>query len=140
MTISELSLQNICLQFSFHRKRFFHLPMSSGVSAPSSGSVAGSSGVSVQTNTFTSVHHDPHVKNTTSLIFRLLAHTHTMRLEQVKANGSNIYMEFNRFLTAYFFYNVQVKLDLISDHTQSGLAEALIQLRYTAFIHNSSYA
>ena len=63
-----------------------------------------------------------------------------MRLEQVKANGSNIYMEFNRFLTAYFFYNVQVKLDLISDHTQSGLAEALIQLRYTAFIHNSSYA
>jgi len=34
--------------------------MSSGVSAPSSGCVAGSSGVSVQTNTFTSVHHHPH--------------------------------------------------------------------------------
>lgn len=63
-----------------------------------------------------------------------------MRLEQVKAHGSSTYMECNRFLTAYFSYNVQVKLDLISDHTQSELAEALIQLRYIAFIHNSSYA
>ena len=58
----------------------------------------------------------------------------------MKAHGSSTYIEFNRFLTAYFFYNVQVKLDLISDLTQSELAEELIQLRYTAFIHNSSYA
>ena len=65
---------------------------------------------------------------------------HTTLLEQVKPNWSSNYMELNRFLTAYFFYNVQVKLDLISDHTQNGLTEALIQLRYTAFIHNSSYA